>query len=98
MTTLQGSFGATGRLFDTNPDFVIRGGEKKEGILVLDIGGATTVTVEVSQDEGLTWITEATYNTDQVTHYKFPSDKILYTLNCTVYAASTPYTLSDGRD
>jgi len=98
MALLQGTFASTGRLYDTDPTFVIRGAEKKEGILVLDIGGATTVTVEVSQDNGATWITESAHTTDTVEHYKFPSDKVLYTLNCTVYAASTPYTFSDGRD
>jgi len=93
MAKVQETFTGTGRSSSS-----IQGGSGKDGVLIIDIGAGTTVTLEASQDNGVTWITESTYTADTVKRVTFPSSDALYTLNCTVYGASTPVTLSDGRD
>ncbi len=94
---MKATIAGTGRIFDSIADgqlTFVRGGRQKSGLLRIDMGAGTTVTLESSDDNGGTWITDSTYSADTNKLVNLPDADAIYTLNCTVYGAATTASLS----
>ncbi len=94
---MKGTFAGTGSVFTSIDDggiSFVRGGKNKAGLLSIDMGAGTSVELQGTIDKGSTFFTVDTYTTDTWKQVQLPDHKAAYTLNCTVYGAATPYSLS----
>ena len=93
---MKGTFTATGRAFQDISDKTgyVRGGKDKDGLLKLNFGTGS-VDLEISTDEGTTWVVDSTYTADETKKVSFVGGpEAIYTLNCTAYTADITYFLS----
>lgn len=94
---MKGTFTGTGSAFTSIEDggiSFVRGGKNKVGLLSIDMGAGSTVVFEGSIDNGTTFFAIDTYTADTWKAVQLADPNAIYTLNCTVHGASTPYSLS----